>query len=352
MQDIQRPPAERLYAEELQLLAQEDKLPKPPGWKLSAPAARRFILGDPQLGLQPKFVGQPSLVERALVSLATQRALLLVGEPGTAKSLLSELLAAAISGNSQLTLQGSSATHEDQLRYGWNYALLLAEGPTPRALVPSPVYQAMQQGSLVRFEELTRCPAEVQDCLLSLLSDRVMSIPELDGDNTSLFARPGFNLIATANTRDRGTHEMSSALKRRFHFETVFPIADPAQELELVQRESQRLLQQCGVPATPSQDLLEVLVTTFRELREGDDRLTSAMSTAEAVSVAQALGVRSHYLQHRPCSGEDLLESLLGTVLKDSQDDLRRFRRYLEQSASKRRGQLWQEFFAARHLLP
>jgi MoxR-like ATPase len=352
MQDIQRPPAELLYAEELSQLAEHDQAPRPPGWKLSAQAARQFILGDTAKGISPKFVGHPSLVERALVSLATQRALLLVGEPGTAKSLLSELLAAALSGNSRLTLQGSSATSEDQLRYGWNYALLLAQGPTREALIPSPVYQAMQQGCLVRFEELTRCPAEVQDCLLSLLSDKVMSIPELHGSDSALFAKPGFNLIATANTRDRGTHEMSSALKRRFHFETVFPIADPDHELELVQRESQRLLEQCGVPQSPPRDLLEVLVTTFRDLRSAEERLTSAMSTAEAVSVAHALGIRSHYLKQSQSSGEDLLECLLGTVLKDSQDDLRRFRRYLDQVATKRKTSAWQEFSGARHLLP
>ena len=74
-----------------------------------------------------------------MVTLAGERGLLLVGEPGTAKSMLSELLAAAISGTSALQVQGTAGTTAEHLRYGGNYALLLARGPQPEALVPSPV---------------------------------------------------------------------------------------------------------------------------------------------------------------------------------------------------------------------
>lgn len=356
---LQRPPAEVLHAAELQRLAAEDHDPKPPGWNLSPRAVRSFILGDEARGIAGKFVGNPSLVDRAMVGLATQRALLLVGEPGTAKSLLSELLAAAICGRSTLTVQGSAATTEDQIKYGWNYALLLAEGPSTRALVPGPLYSAMKLGQLVRFEEITRCPSEIQDTLLSVLSDRVLALPELEGDDTSLFAREGFNMIATANTRDRGTNEMSAALKRRFNFETIFPISDALTETALVERESARLLKASGVPQAPARDLLEMLVSVFRDLRTGTtmegtgiERLSTAMSTAEAVSVAQAMGIRAHYLGGGEAKPADLMESILGTVLKDNEEDLRRFRRYLEQRVSRRRGERWVDFYEARHGLP
>src|SRR5258708_5959303 len=128
----------------------------------------------------------------------------------------------------------------------------------------------MDEGKMVRFGEITRCPLEVQDCLLSLLSERVLGIPELRGTEAMVFAREGFNVIATANTRDRGVNEMSAALKRRFNFETVFPIPDFATELELVKEETKRLLARSGVPTVPGDDVLEVLVTTFRELRSGE----------------------------------------------------------------------------------
>jgi MoxR-like ATPase len=352
----QRPPAEVAYADELQSLRKADTDPRPPGWSLSLRAIKRFIIGDG--GANAKIVCQPALIERAMVTLATSRALLLIGEPGTAKSLLSELLAAAISGDSTLTIQGGAALTEDQIKYGWNYALLVSEGPTERALVPAPLHQGLAQGRIVRFEEITRCPLEVQDCLLSVLSDRVLSIPELKGEAAMLFAREGFNVIATANTRDRGVNDMSAALKRRFNFETVFPIRDADEELALVKREATKLLSRSGVPQAPPDDVLHVLVTCFRELRTavagdgtGIERLSSAMSTAEAVSVAHAIGVRGHFLRGDRGQPEDIVECLAGTAAKDNVDDLAKLRNYLEQKVATREGEAWRALYTARHLL-
>jgi MoxR-like ATPase len=358
MDQVQRPPAEQRWADELARLRSSDKAPRPPGWALSLEAAKKFVVGDRRAKVERKFVGDPSLIDRALVTLATSRGLLLIGEPGTAKSLLSELLAAAVSGDSTLTIQGGAATTEDQIRYGWNYALLVSEGPSERSLVPAPVMRGMSAGKVVRFEEITRCPLEVQDSLLSLLSDRVMAVPEL-GENGMVFAREGFNVIATANTRDRGVNEMSHALKRRFSFETVFPIGDLQTELELVTDEATRLLERSGVKASPKQDVLEVLVTTFRELRSGLsetgeslDRMSSVMSTAEAVSVAHAVGLRGWFLRGGPGTPADIVECLAGVAAKDDAEDLARVRRYLEQQVPKKKGAAWKAFHAARHALP
>ncbi|MCG3191714.1 MAG: putative protein YehL [Thermoanaerobaculia bacterium] len=356
---VQRPPAEVLYAEELARLTEADSGPRPPGWKLTLGGVRTFILGDPGLGVRKKFVGNPALVDRAMVTLATNRGLMLVGEPGTAKSLLSELLCAAISGCSTLTIQGGASTTEDQIKYSWNYALLVAEGPSPRALVPAPLYQGLRLGQLVRFEEITRCPLEVQDSLLSVLSDRVLAVPELEGEFGMLFARDGFNVIATANTRDRGVNEMSSALKRRFNFETIFPIPDFRVELDLVKEETERLLSRSGVPMTPDPRVLEILVTTFRELRSGEthegqamERLSAVMSTAEAVSVSHAVGVRGYFMRGEPGTPEDIVECLAGTAAKDSAEDMKKLRRYFEQRVSKRKEDHWRRYYEARHLLP
>ena len=354
--DLQRPAAEVLYAEELaRLTAQSADLPRPPGWRLTPRAVLAFILGDEALGLTPKFVGRRAFLERCIVALATNRGLMLIGEPGTAKSYLSELLAAAISGDSTLTIQGSAGTTEDNIRYSWNYALLVSEGPSERSLVPAPLFLGMKLGQLVRFEEITRCPLEIQDVLLSVLSDRVMAIPELPEGQRSLFARAGFNIIATANTRDRGVNEMSAALKRRFSFETVAPIAEIAQELALVQRESDRHLSRAGVPVTLSEGITELLVTTFRELREGKtvdgkgiEPLSAVLSTAEAVNTACAAGIHAYYYDSGDVKPEHLVQHLVGTVLKDNPDDLKKVQHYFEHVVKKRSGSLWSRFYDAR----
>src|SRR5262245_59379777 len=217
MSDI-RLPAEVKYADELQALAAADTADRPTGWKLSPRAVETYVLGSDKpvggLPITPKYVGDRSLVQVAIATLASDRALMLVGEPGTAKSWLSEHLAAAISGSSGLIVQGTAGTSEDQIKYSWNYALLLAEGPSPKALVPSPLFRAMREGTFARLEEVTRTSSEVQDSLISILSEKQIAIPEL---GELVAAKKGFNLIATANTRDRGVNEMSAALKRRFN---------------------------------------------------------------------------------------------------------------------------------------
>lgn len=353
---LQRPSAEKLYATELAALELASaKEPRPPGWRLSPRAVLAFVLGDSELGTVPKFVGKRSFLERCIVSLATNRGLMLIGEPGTAKSYLSELLAAAISGDSTLTIQGSAGTTEDNIRYSWNYALLVSEGPTQRALVPAPLYLGMKLGKLVRFEEITRCPLEIQDVLLSILSDRVMAVPEFQDDGRMLFAQAGFNVIATANTRDRGVNEMSAALKRRFNFETVPPIADISQEMELVRRESNRHLERAGVPVSLTPEMTELLVTTFRELRQGKtidgkgiETLSAVLSTAEAVSTASGAGIHAYYYSDGTVQPEHLVQHMVGTVFKDNPDDLKKVQHYFEHVVKKRRGPLWKQFYDAR----
>jgi MoxR-like ATPase len=367
-----RPPAEVVHAEELAALATTDSHPRPPGWKLSPRAVRQFIVGADapithtwqgakrKTVITQKFYGDDALIERCIVTLLGNRGLLLVGEPGTAKSMLSELLAAAISGNSLLTIQGTAGTTDDQIKYSWNYALLLAEGPTPRALVPSPLYRGMKAGALVRFEEITRCQPEIQDTLVSLLSDKCIQVPELPGPDAVLFAEKGFNIIATANLRDRGVHEMSSALKRRFNFETVAPLADKAMELRLVKEQTETLLRESAVNVACPTDVLELLVTTFNDLRHGRteegtvvEKPSTVMSTAEAVAVSHSAALDAAYFGNSRLESSHVARQLLGTVLKDNPDDLQKLKHYFE-VVVKARGKgskTWQQFYEAKKWL-
>ncbi|MDR1388243.1 MAG: AAA family ATPase [Propionibacteriaceae bacterium] len=354
MNDELRPPAEHRFAGELARLAEAEAAAgtvTPPGWKLSPRSVRSFILGDPKLQVSRKFYGDDPLVDRAIVSLLGRQGLMLVGEPGTAKSMLSELLAAAISGTSSLTVQGSAGTTEDHIRYSWNYALLIAEGPTRRALVPSPVHRAMETGRLVRFEEITRCPPEIQDTLVSILSEKLLMVPELESQVT---ARPGFNVIATANLRDRGVHEMSAALKRRFNFETVRPIRDRAFEAELI---GTALESELGDQRPPLPDaVMDVLVTAFTDLRSGATaagtpvkRPQAVMSTAEAVDVAIAASLAARYLGDGVVRSGDVARQLVGIALKGSEEDARLMRHYIDNVVRERarNSREWRDFFDA-----
>ncbi len=370
---IVRAPAEIVYADELAALEANDREIRPAGWKLSPRTVRQFILGSDgsplahirdgkkvKTVIAQKFYGDNALVERCIVTLLGNRGLLLVGEPGTAKSMLSELLAAAISGNSLLTIQGTAGTTDDQIKYSWNYALLLTEGPTLRALVPSPLYSGMSAGALVRFEEITRCQPEIQDTLVSLLSDKSLQVPELGGSDAVLFAQQGFNIIGTANLRDRGVHEMSSALKRRFNFETVAPLADKAMELRLVKDQTEVLLRESAVQVECPPDVLELLVTTFNDLRHGRteegtvvEKPSTVMSTAEAVAVSHSAALDAAYFGTARLESSHIARQLLGTVLKDNPDDLKKLKHYFD-VVVKARGKgskTWQQFYEARRWL-
>ena len=359
--NILRGSAELRYRDELERLRAADSDNRPHGWRLSPRAVRRFILGDAALGVSRKFYGDDPLVDRAIVTLMGHQGLMLVGEPGTAKSLLSELLSAAISGDSALTIQGTAGTTEDHIKYSWNYALLLAEGPSQRAMVPSPLYQAMMAGKIVRFEEITRCPPEIQDVMISLMSEKQIMVPEL-GEQARAHASRGFNVIATANLRDRGVHEMSSALKRRFNFETVRPIRDHGFEVELVMEQLRRDLDNAQVAVKVERDIIDLLVTTFQELRGGQTREGTAiktpdtvMSTAEAVNVAYAAALEASYFGDGRLGPREIANQLQGVVLKDNADDLKRVRNYFDTVVRERgrRDGLWKAFSdAARNLWP
>ena len=338
-EQVLRAHAEQAYADELAALAAVDDRPRPPQWRLSPWAVATYLLGGTLpdgTEITAKYLGNRRLIEIAIASLATDRALLLIGVPGTAKSWVSEHLAAAISGTSTLVVQGTAGTPEEAIRYGWNYARLLAEGPTTAALVPGPVMRAMAGGALVRVEELTRIPADIQDSLITILSEKTLPIPELD---TEVQALRGFNLIATANNRDKGVNDLSSALRRRFTT-VVLPLPDSVdQEVEIVRTRVASLGASLELPADLAA-LSEIrrVVTVMRELRGGvtaDGRTTvkspsSTLSTAEAISVmTSGLSLAAHFGDGR-VGADDVAAGLVGAVVKDPVQDTVIWQEYLE----------------------
>jgi len=351
---ILRAHAEQERADELAALERLDDRQRPPGWLMSPWAVVTFVIGgrlSDGTEITPKYIGDRRLVEIAVATLATDRALLLLGLPGTAKSWLSEHLAAAISGNSTLLVQGTAGTGEEAIRYGWNYARLLAEGPSRAALVASPVMVGMAAGKQVRVEELTRIPSDVQDALITILSEKSLPIAEL-GEEVQ--AVKGFNVIATANNRDRGVNELSSALRRRFNT-VVLPLpSSVAEEVEIVQRRVAEMGHALDLPAEPpALEEIRRIVTIFRELRsgqteDGKNKLkvpSATLSTAEAIAVVnQGLSLAAHFGDGR-LSAADVAAGLSGAVVRDPVQDAVAWREYLETVMKERDG--WRELYRA-----
>ena len=346
--------AEQQFADEFAALAEVDQQQRPPNWRLSPWAVKTYLMGgtlENGFVVTPKYVGDERLIEIAVATLATDRALLLFGVPGTAKSWVSEHLTAAISGTSTLLVQGTAGTDEATLRYGWNYARLLAEGPSRNALVPSPMMKAMESGRICRIEELTRIPSEVQDALITILSEKMLPIPEL---GTEVQAVKGFNVVATANNRDKGVNELSSALLRRFNT-VVLPVPSSlADEVDIVSRRAEQLGRALDLPGEkPALEEIRRVVTIFRELRNGvtEDGKTKVktpsgtLSTAEAISVMSGGMAMAAFYGDGAVRANDLMPGLVGAIVKDPVQDQLIWQEYLQTVVKERSD--WRDVYRA-----
>lgn len=351
--DVLRLPAEVLFADQLEALRQNETDKAPLSWKLAPRSVLTYVIGGKtieatiggkkqKVEITRKFFGDTAIVERAIVTLASDRALLLVGDPGTGKSWLSEHLAAAITGNSTLAIQGTAGTTEEHIKYSWNIARVIAEGPNPTNLIPSPTMVAMRTGGLLRFEEITRCLPDVQDALVSIISDKNIAIPELPDANT-IFAKPGFNIIATANSRDQGVNDLSAALKRRFNYVHIPIVADKNTEIEIVRQRSADLLSRYDIPAAIEPGILELLATAFRELRDGKTgegislkSPSTTLSTAEAIGTAVDAVLHCRYFGDGKVTAAAIARNLIGSIVKEDPQDLAALKEYISIVAKKR----------------
>ena len=350
--EFQRLPAEELFQKEIDALIAAEKEPIPTGWKMSPRSVLKYIIGGKVNGIEitPKYIGNDRLVEIAIATLVTDRALLLIGEPGTAKSWLSEHLAAAINGDSTKVIQGTAGTTEEHIRYSWNYAMLIAKGPSKEAMLKSPIYRAMETGTIARLEEISRCASEVQDALISILSEKRLSVPELAFE---LPAKKGFSIIATANTRDKGVNEMSAALKRRFNIVVLPSPANIQTEIDIVRSRVSQLSNSLELRAEmPNDELIENVITIFRELRNGKtlDNTQKLKTTTGVLSTAEAISLLANSMALAASFGNgkivdyDIAAALQGAIVKDEEKDKIAWKEYLE-NVMKKRGERYRTLY-------
>ena len=191
----------------------------------------------------------------------------------------------------------------------------------------------------------------MQDALITILSEKTLPVPEL---GIEVQATKGFNVIATANDRDRGVNDLSSALRRRFNT-VVLPLpASEEDEVSIVTRRVEQLGAALELPAVPAAaEEIRRVVTVFRELRSGvttDGRTklkspSGTLSTAEAISVVTGgLALSAHFGDGvlRPA---DVAAGILGSVVKDPVSDRVVWNEYLE-AVVRERGD-WTDFYRA-----
>ncbi|MDE7273582.1 MAG: AAA family ATPase [Lachnospiraceae bacterium] len=353
-EELLRLPAEQLFQKEIDALIAAEKNPVPTGWRMSPQSVKTYICGGKvgKTEITPKYIGHERLVEIAISTLVTDRALLLIGEPGTAKSWLSEHLTAAINGDSTKVIQGTAGTTEEQIKYSWNYAMLIAQGPSHEAMLKSPVFNAMETGTIARVEEISRCASEVQDALISILSEKRISVPEL---SVEVAAKKGFSVIATANTRDKGVNEMSAALKRRFNIVVLPAPANLDSEMEIVRTRVTQLSENLDLNAKqPADEVIGKVCTIFRELRCGEtlDRAQKVKGTSGVLSTAEAISLLCNSMAlagsfgNGTITNEDLAAALQGAVIKDEDKDQVAWKEYLE-NVMKKRGSEWLGLYKA-----
>lgn len=366
-ESIIRLPAEQKYEEELLALQQNDSYPKPLNWLLSPKMVETYICGSKKkytckingktkkITITTKFYGSTELVQKAIVTLASQRSLMLIGEPGTGKSWLSEHLSAAISGKSTYLIQGTAGTTEDSIRYSWNYALLISEGPTEQALVKSPTIKSMEEGKILRIEELTRCPQEIQDTLISILSEKIIPIPEL-GKDFYIMANKGFNVIATANDRDRGVNEMSAALKRRFNFLYIPVVDDPIMEKKIIETRVTDIMDQLNFKIQVPSKILDLVTTSFHDLRYGRTRegrnfkkISSVMSVSEEISLILDTSLHAFYFGDQIITPKNLARHFGTGLVKTEKQNIPILFEYINLIVKPRgvSNAIWKEFGTA-----
>jgi len=171
-------------------------------------------------------VGQDAAVDLMMVSLLSEGHVLLEGVPGTAKTLLSQTFAAALSlrfGRIQFTpdLMPGDLLGTNLFNFQTN-TFTLTKGPIFTELLLA--------------DEINRTPPKTQAALLQAMNERAVTIDGVDHD-----LGEGFMVIATQNPiEQQGTYPLPEAQLDRFLFKVVIDYPARDEERAIVVRHGHR----------------------------------------------------------------------------------------------------------------
>lgn len=156
-------------------------------------------------------VGRRREVELVVAALGSARHVVLEGPPGTGKSSMLRAVAHELGIGFEL-VEGNAELTPARLVGHFDPALVLADGYAPENFVDGPLVAALRAGGLLYLEELNRVPEETLNVLVTVMSERELTVPRLG----RIAADPGFRFVAAMNPFDAiGTARISAAISDR-----------------------------------------------------------------------------------------------------------------------------------------
>ncbi len=174
--------------------------------------------------MEKVIVGQKGMTERLLVALLADGHVLLEGVPGLAKTLTVSTLASLCDARFQriqFTPDLLPADLVGTLIYDQKNGEFLPK--------KGPIF-----ANIILADEINRAPAKVQSALLESMQERQVTI----GDTTYPLEEP-FLVLATQNPIEQeGTYPLPEAQVDRFMLKVVVTYPTPAEELEILRRQT------------------------------------------------------------------------------------------------------------------
>ncbi len=253
-------------------------------------------------GVSSQVVGREREIELVVSALAADRHILLEGPPGTGKSTLLRAVATQL-GVDFYFVEGNAELTPARLVGFFDPARVLHDGYDAATFVDGPLVASLREGALLYVEELNRVPEETLNVLVSVMSERSITVPRLG----RVGAAPGFRLVAAMNPFDAvGTARISSAI-----YDRVCRLA-----VDYQTSDDEEAITKTQVRDSDPEIVRKTVELVRRTRTHSDVRIGSSVRGAiDMCAIAQTLaGVRNATPANRSVSLDAALLSLSGRI--------------------------------------